>query len=91
VQQIILKDNDAKNGKYSTRRFIMLSFLKKIFGAKPAEPTPAPYKVEGSEHFPFPKAVAEEKKPAAKKPAAKQPAAKKPAVKKPAAPKKPKA
>ena len=59
----------------------MLSFLKKIFGAKPAEPTEAPYKVEGSEHFPFPKTVAEEKKPAAKKPA----------VKKPRAPKTPKA
>jgi hypothetical protein len=86
VQQIILKDNDTKNGKYSTRRFIMLSFLKKIFGAKPAESTAVPYKVEGSEHFPFPKTVAEEKKPAAKKPAAK-----KPAVKKPRAPKTPKA
>jgi hypothetical protein len=86
VQQIILKDNDTKNGKYSTRRFIMLSFLKKIFGAKPAESTTVPYKVEGSEHFPFPKTVAEEKKPAAKKPAAK-----KPAVKKPRAPKTPKA
>jgi hypothetical protein len=56
----------------------MLSFLKRIFGAKPAESTAVPYKVEGSEHFPFPKAVAEEKKPAAKKPAAKQPAVKKP-------------
>jgi len=86
VQQIILKDNDTKNGKYSTRRFIMLSFLKKIFGAKPAESTAVPYKVEGSEHFPFPKTVAEEKKPAAKKPAVK-----KPAVKKPRAPKTPKA
>ena len=63
----------------------MLSLLKKIFGAKPAEPTEAPYKVEGSEHFPFPKAVAEEKKPAAKKPAAKRPATKKPAAKKPKA------
>jgi hypothetical protein len=63
----------------------MLSFLKKIFGAKPAEPTEAPYKVEGSEHFPFPKAVAEEKKPAAKKPAVKKPTvAKKPAAKRPA-------
>jgi hypothetical protein len=59
----------------------MLSFLKKIFGAKPAAETPAPYKVEATEHFPFPKAEAE--KPAAKKPAAK----KKPAVKKPQAPK----
>jgi hypothetical protein len=86
VQQIILKDNDVSNGKYSTRRFNMLSFLKKIFGAKSAESTAAPYKVEGSEHFPFPKAVAEEKKPATKKPAAKQPA-----VKKPRAPRKPKA
>lgn len=56
----------------------MLSFLKKIFGVKPAEPTKAPYKVEASEHFPFPKAAKEEK-PAvkAKKPAAKKPAAKK--------------
>jgi hypothetical protein len=86
VQQIILKDNDTKNGKYSTRRFTMLSFLKKIFGSKPAESTAAPYKVEASEHFPFPKTVAEAKKPAAKKPAAKQPAAKKPR-----APRKPKA
>ena len=64
----------------------MLSFLKKIFGVKPAESTPAPYKVEGSEHFPFPKAVAEEKEPTIKKPAVK-----KPAVKKPRAPRKPKA
>ena len=57
----------------------MLSFLKRIFGAKPAESTEAPYKVEGSEHFPFPKAVNEEK-PAvkAKRPAVKRPAAKKP-------------
>ena len=86
VQQIILKDNDAKNGKYSTRRITMLSFLKKIFGAKPAESSAVPYKVEGTEHFPFPKTVAEEKKPAAKKPAVK-----KPAVKKPRAPKTPKA
>lgn len=39
----------------------MLSFLKKIFGAKPAEPTATPYKVEGPNHFPFPKSVAEEK------------------------------
>jgi len=86
VQQIILKDNGSKNGKYLTRRFTMLSFLKKIFGAKPAESTAVPYKVEGTEHFPFPKTVAEEKKPAAKKPAVK-----KPAVKKPRAPKTPKA
>jgi hypothetical protein len=57
----------------------MLSFLKKIFGAKPAAPSPVPYKVEATEHFPFPKAVKEEK-PAvkAKRPAVKRPAAKKP-------------
>ncbi len=57
----------------------MLSFLKKIFGAKPAESTPAPYKVEEPSQFPFPKAVKEEK-PAvkAKRPAVKRPAAKKP-------------
>ena len=58
----------------------MLSFLKKIFGAKPAESTAVPYKVEGSEHFPFPKAVAEAK-PAVK---ANRPATKKTAVKRPA-------
>jgi hypothetical protein len=51
----------------------MLSFLKKIFGSKPAESTAVPYKVEGSEHFPFPKDVVEEKKPAVKKPAVKKP------------------
>ena len=55
----------------------MLAFLKRIFGAKPAEPTPAPYKVDVGQ-FPFPKAP-ETKKPVAK---AKKPAAKKPAVKK---------
>jgi hypothetical protein len=55
----------------------MLSFLKKIFGAKPAVESVAPYKVEGSEHFPFPKSVTEEKKPAVKKPAVKRPATKK--------------
>ena len=53
----------------------MLSFLKKIFGAKTAESTAVPYKVEGSEHFPFPKTVAEEKKSVAKKPAIKKPRA----------------
>jgi hypothetical protein len=74
VQQIILKDNEP-NGKYSTRRVTMLSFLKKIFGSKPAESTAVPYKVEGTEHFPFPKTVAEEKKPVAKKPAVKKPQA----------------
>lgn len=59
----------------------MLNFLKKFFGAKstvnPCKD--APYKVEGTSQFPFPK-TAEEKKPAAKKPA-KKPAAKKPAKK----------
>ena len=55
----------------------MLSFLKKIFGAKPVAPSPVPYKVEGAEHFPFPKAVKEEK-PAVK---AKRPAAKRVAKK----------
>jgi len=57
----------------------MLSFLKKIFGAKPAAESSVPYKVEEPGQFPFPKAVKEEK-PAvkAKRPAAKRPAAKKP-------------
>ena len=55
----------------------MLSFLKRIFGAKPVEPTAVPYKVESTEHFPFPKTVKEEK-PAVK---AKRPAAKRPAKK----------
>lgn len=57
----------------------MLSFLRRIFGAKPAEPSAVPYKVEGSEHFPFPRTVEPAKKPAAKKSASKKPAAKKPA------------
>ena len=66
----------------------MLSFIKKFFGAKPTvNPcSDVPYKVEGTEHFPFPKAVAEEKKPVVKKPVVK-----KPAVKKPRTPKTPKA
>lgn len=50
----------------------MLSFLKKIFGVKPAAESPAPYKVEVSQ-FPFPK-TEQEKKPATK---AKKPANKK--------------
>jgi len=50
----------------------MLSFLKRIFGAKAAEPTAAPYKVEASEHFPFPKAEKPTKAPATKKTAAKK-------------------
>jgi hypothetical protein len=68
----------------------MLSFLKRIFGAKPAESATVPYKVEEPSQFPFPKTVAEEK-PAAKKPAVKKPAAKAPAAKKPRAPRTPKA
>ena len=70
--------------KYLSRRFNMLSFLKKIFGAKPVEPTPVPYKVETPAkpaEFPFPtvKPVAApktQKKTADKKPAAKKPARK---------------
>lgn len=60
----------------------MLSFLKKIFGAKPAESAPAPYKVENTvpqvAEFPFPTATPAkaEKKPAVKKPVAKKPARK---------------
>jgi len=77
----------TKNHKYHTRRIIMLSFLKKIFGAKPVAESPVPYKVEKPGQFPFPKAVKEEKS-AVK---AKRPAAKKPAAKKPTTPKTPKA
>jgi hypothetical protein len=56
----------------------MLSFLKRIFGVKPAETTAAPYKIEEPSQFPFPKTAKEEKPaPKAKKPAAKKPAAKK--------------
>jgi len=55
----------------------MLSFLKKIFGAKPAASSPVPYKVEEPGQFPFPKAVKEEKSAVkAKRPAAKRPAKK---------------
>ena len=66
----------------------MLSFLKKLFGAKKAESAPAPYKVEKPEskvaEFPFPSV-----NPAgvAKKPAVKKPAAKTKPVRKPRAPK----
>jgi hypothetical protein len=66
----------------------MLEFFKRLFGTKPAESTPAPYKVEKPEskvaEFPFPsvKPAKAEKKPAVKKPAAKT----KP-VRKPRAPK----
>ena len=64
----------------------MLSFLKKIFGAKPAVESPAPYKVEEPSQFPFPKPVAQEK-PAAKKPAAKKSAVKAKTARKPRTPK----
>jgi hypothetical protein len=57
----------------------MLSFLKKIFGTKTAEPTSAPYKVE-VDQFPFPKVEKPAKAPVSKKTA-----------KKPAAPRKPRA
>jgi hypothetical protein len=52
----------------------MLEFFKRLFGSKPAEPTPAPYKVEKPAEFPFPtaKPVVSKKKPAVKKPAAKR-------------------
>ena len=55
----------------------MLEFFKKLFGAKPAEVAPAPYKVE---------APVVETKPAPKK-AAKKPAVKKATTRKPRAPK----
>jgi len=58
--------------KYSTRRINMLSFIKNLFGSKPAEPTAAPYKVET---------------PATKTPAAKKSAAKTKTTRKPKAPK----
>ena len=69
----------------------MLSFLKKIFGAKEVEPTPVPYKVEAPkvEQFPFPAKA--EKKPAEKKTADKKPAVKAKTARKPRAPKAPKA
>lgn len=44
----------------------MLSFIKKIFGSKPAETTAAPYKVEAP-------APAKAKKPAAKPKTARKP------------------
>jgi hypothetical protein len=52
----------------------MLSFLKKIFGVKTVDSTPAPYKVEKPAEFPFPtaKPIESKKKPAVKKPAAKK-------------------
>jgi hypothetical protein len=48
----------------------MLEFFKRLFGSKPAETTPAPYKVEEPAEFPFPstKPAESEKKPSARKP-----------------------
>ena len=74
---IIAKHNGTKAVNICLRRIIMLSFLKKIFGAKPAEKSAVPYKVEEPSQFPFPKVVKEAKPARAKKPAAKKPAAKK--------------
>ena len=54
----------------------MLSFIKKLFGSKPAE-TVAPYKVETPVDFPVPKA----KKTAAKKPTVKKATTRKPKAK----------
>jgi hypothetical protein len=74
--------------KYSTRRLNMLSFLKKIFGAKPAEPVP--YKVETPakvSEFPFPTAKPDATPKAQKKTTDKKPVAKKPVARKPKAPK----
>jgi hypothetical protein len=56
----------------------MLEFFKRLFGSKPAESAPAPYKVETPAkvaEFPFP-SVETEKKPAVKKPVAKKTARK---------------
>ena len=57
----------------------MLSFLKKLFGAKPTEASPAPYKVETP-------APVVEATPAVKK-AVKKPAVKTAAARKPRTPK----
>jgi hypothetical protein len=73
--------------KYLSRRFNMLSFLKKIFGSKPAESAPAPYKVETPKvsEFPFPSKPAQAK--AKKKTAGPKPAVKAKSARKPKAPK----
>ena len=60
----------------------MLEFFKRLFGSKPAESAPAPYKVENTvpqvAEFPFPATTPAkaEKKPAVKKPVAKKTARK---------------
>jgi hypothetical protein len=61
----------------------MLEFFKRLFGSKPAESAPAPYKVETPAkpaEFPFPstKPARAEKKTAGPKPAAKPKTARKP-------------
>ena len=73
----------SKNTKYYTRRFIMLSFLKKIFGAAEPEVTAAPYKVE----TPAPKKVVVPKATTAKPKAEKKPAVKAKTARKPQGPK----
>jgi hypothetical protein len=68
----------------------MISFLKKIFGANPAEPAPVPYKVETPakvSEFPFPTAKPDATPKAQKKTTDKKPVAKKPVARKPKAPK----
>jgi hypothetical protein len=59
----------------------MLEFFKKIFGAKPVEVSPAPYKVE------TPAPVAETAPAPAVKKAVKKPAVKKATTRKPRTPK----
>lgn len=63
----------------------MLGFIKKLFGSKPADVAPVPYKVEAPkvEQFPFP----ETKKVAAKPKAEKKPAVKAKTARKPKTPK----
>jgi hypothetical protein len=66
----------------------MLSFLKKLFGSKPAE-TPVPYKVEAPqvEQFPFPSQPAEKPARAVKPKAEKKPVVKAKTARKPRSPK----
>ena len=57
----------------------MFGFIKKLFGAKPAE-TPVPYKVEAPrvEQFPFPEVNASAKSKAKNKPVVKAKTTRKP-------------
>ena len=66
----------------------MFGFIKKLFGAKPAE-TPVPYKVEAPkvEQFPFPQPTKVETKATAKPKAVKKPAVAAKTARKPRAPK----